>query len=102
VETLTHELVENVFKAQFSTVALPLKALREDNQSVLSSLTDLYLSNDEQPLVTAKSRPAKKVYPSPTATAVSVVAGSGTDIRAPQGVPAPDLNVSRWEETALS
>jgi hypothetical protein len=62
-EVLTHELIDVVFASQFAMVSLPLKALRENNDTVLSMIPDLSLSRDTD---AAHKRERKKTYVSPT------------------------------------
>ncbi|MBT3067961.1 ATP-binding protein [Rhodoferax sp. U11-2br] len=101
LETLTHPLVDAVFQSEFAMVAMSLKALRENNLTVLSALTDLYSVDSEAEPTFTKSTSPKKTYPSPTATTVVAPPGSTSDMRTgPRGT-APPPEVSRWKEDAL-
>lgn len=77
-EVLTPELVARAFDAQFSMVAMPLKALRESNETVLSMIPDLALSAAESEITVTKY-PAKKAYPAPLPAKLKD--GPLTDIR---------------------
>lgn len=66
-ETLTQELVASAFQSHFSMVAMPLKALRENNSTVLSAIPDLYPGDAEaEATVAAAKTGSKKTYPKPT------------------------------------
>lgn len=101
-EAISHELVDAVFREEFATVAMPLKAMRENNQTVLAGLTDLYSPESLEARPAAKAKAVKKSYPVPTATPVTVKQGSGADIRSMDGVAAPALQISRWTESLMT
>lgn len=101
LETITHGLVDTVFQSEFSMVFLPLKALRENNLTVLSALTDLHSAgngSDASEPKKAKPTAKKKEYPSPAAVSVEAPPGSISDIRNNSGEIAPGLDVSRWTD----